>query len=163
MFDTFLKLDGIEGESTDHVHKGEIELLSFNWGVDLPTVKTASSAGAISGEKADIRLFTCRKLFDKATPSLLFHAVSGKHIKSAKVSLRRATEKPQEFIVYSFTDVLVAKVHQVGAGSAAEPVPVEDVSFAFCKFHVEYRIFGKDGMMKGSTAAGWDLKMGVKV
>ena len=28
----FLKLDGIQGESRDAKHKGEIELESFSWG-----------------------------------------------------------------------------------------------------------------------------------
>ena len=32
-YDAFLKIDGIEGESNDKTHKGEIELSSFSWGV----------------------------------------------------------------------------------------------------------------------------------
>ena len=32
-FDAFLKIEGIEGESTDKVHPGEIEIQSFSWGV----------------------------------------------------------------------------------------------------------------------------------
>jgi len=31
--DYFLKLDGIEGESQDYKHKGEIDVESFSWGV----------------------------------------------------------------------------------------------------------------------------------
>ena len=38
--DMFLKIDGIDGDSTDKKHKGEIELLSFSWGLSN---KTASS------------------------------------------------------------------------------------------------------------------------
>ncbi len=30
--DYFLKIDGIEGESNDHKHKGEIEILSWSMG-----------------------------------------------------------------------------------------------------------------------------------
>ena len=32
-FDAFLKLDGVKGESFDNTHKGEIDILSFSWGV----------------------------------------------------------------------------------------------------------------------------------
>ncbi len=32
LFDAFLKIEGIDGESADSKHKGEIELLSFSWG-----------------------------------------------------------------------------------------------------------------------------------
>ena len=30
--DFFLKVDGIEGESQDSKHKGEIEVVSWSWG-----------------------------------------------------------------------------------------------------------------------------------
>lgn len=31
--DIFIKLDGIEGESLDAAHKGEIQVLRWEWGV----------------------------------------------------------------------------------------------------------------------------------
>ena len=31
LFDAFLKIEGIEGESPDAKHKGEIQLESFSW------------------------------------------------------------------------------------------------------------------------------------
>ena len=31
--DFFLKLEGIDGESTDDKHKGELDIESFSWGV----------------------------------------------------------------------------------------------------------------------------------
>ena len=30
--DYFLKIDGIEGESADHKHKGEIDIMSYSMG-----------------------------------------------------------------------------------------------------------------------------------
>ena len=41
--DWFLKLDKIQGESTDDRHKGEIEVLSWSWGV--------AQASAVSGPR----------------------------------------------------------------------------------------------------------------
>ena len=43
-FDAFLKIDGIEGESTDKTHPGEIEIQSFSWGVS-----NTASGGAGGG------------------------------------------------------------------------------------------------------------------
>ena len=34
LFDAFLKIDGIEGESQDAKHKSEIQLESFSWGAE---------------------------------------------------------------------------------------------------------------------------------
>jgi len=31
-YDAFLKIEGVEGESTRDKHEGEIEILSFSWG-----------------------------------------------------------------------------------------------------------------------------------
>jgi type VI secretion system secreted protein Hcp len=31
--DIFLKLDGLDGESSDHAHEKEIDVLSWSWGM----------------------------------------------------------------------------------------------------------------------------------
>ncbi len=36
LFDAFLKIDGIKGESADAKHKGEIDVMSFSWGLAPP-------------------------------------------------------------------------------------------------------------------------------
>jgi len=41
--DYFLKIDGVDGESTDDKHKGEINIESWSWGV------TQSTTGAGGG------------------------------------------------------------------------------------------------------------------
>ncbi|MEO7652407.1 MAG: type VI secretion system tube protein Hcp, partial [Bryobacteraceae bacterium] len=45
MFDTFLKIDGIPGESTDDAHKEWIEVLDFDHEMTQPASATVSSAG----------------------------------------------------------------------------------------------------------------------
>ena len=35
-YDSFLKIEGIKGESLDSKHKDEIEVLSFSWGATQP-------------------------------------------------------------------------------------------------------------------------------
>jgi type VI secretion system secreted protein Hcp len=40
----FLKIDGIQGESTDASHKDEINILSYTWGESLPAA-TARGSG----------------------------------------------------------------------------------------------------------------------
>ena len=38
--DTHIKFDGVEGESTHKDHKGEIEVLSWSWGVNNVSLGT---------------------------------------------------------------------------------------------------------------------------
>ncbi len=47
-FDAFVKIDGIEGESTDSNHSGWIEALSYKAGVSQKVSVTPSSAGGAS-------------------------------------------------------------------------------------------------------------------
>ena len=51
--DSHLKFDGVEGESTHKDHKGEIEVLSWTWGVTQPANSSGGGTGrgkAIPGE-----------------------------------------------------------------------------------------------------------------
>jgi type VI secretion system secreted protein Hcp len=47
--DMFLKIDGIQGESTDNSHKDEIELLSYTWG------ESHEAASGIGGGVAEAK------------------------------------------------------------------------------------------------------------
>ncbi len=49
MFDAFLKVDGIPGESQDSKHTSWIEILSYSWGVAQRATGSSSSGGARSG------------------------------------------------------------------------------------------------------------------
>ena len=76
--DYFLKIDGIEGESEDDKHKGEIEILSFSFG--------ASNAGSMSygggggTGKVAMQDFNFTKRHDKASPKLFLHCCNGKNL-----------------------------------------------------------------------------------
>ena len=49
-FDAFLKIDGIDGESTDKTHPGEIEISSFSWGVSNPSSVGGRGGGGGAGK-----------------------------------------------------------------------------------------------------------------
>ena len=89
-FDAFIKIDGIEGESTDDKHPGWIEILSFGSGHSQNVSKTASSAGGASAERADFHDFAFEKFLDQATPKLALACASGEHIDTVRVELCRA-------------------------------------------------------------------------
>jgi type VI secretion system secreted protein Hcp len=80
MFDAFVKIDGIEGESTDAKHQGWIELVRFGIGVKQTISSTVSSAGGASAERADFSDFILRKYLDKSSPKLALACAAGTHI-----------------------------------------------------------------------------------
>ncbi len=46
--DFFIKIDGIDGESQDSMHKGEIEVLSFSWGETRTGAQGGGGVGKVS-------------------------------------------------------------------------------------------------------------------
>ena len=111
-FDAFLKLDGIEGESTDAKHKNEIQVLSFGFGVTRSGGPGSGAGGAGGGAgKAQFHDFFFTANTQKSTPKLLLAAASGQHLKSAILSVRRAGGTKQEFLKWTLSDVLVSCFH----------------------------------------------------
>ena len=126
---TFLKLDGIKGESTVKLHKGEIEISSFSFGVSNAGTAAHGSGGGAG--KTSFQSFTITKKLDKSSPALFLDAASGKHIKFADVSfMRKAGGKQQDYLKIKLTDVLISSLQQ---GQSPHGTPTESITFNFKK------------------------------
>src|SRR5262245_10668894 len=157
-FDGFLKIDGIEGESNDAKHKGEIEIQTFHWGVSQSVTGTASSTGTFSGQRCDMTALSITKQVDKASPKLAQGCAAGEHFKSAVLTLARAGGDKQPYMEYKLSDVLISSVRTGGAGVGDGGVPVEEITLAYGKIEWKYTVIGNDGKAAGNVSAGWDLK-----
>lgn len=155
----FLKLDGIAGESIDSKHKDEIELLSFSWGVTQATAGPGVGAGAAAG-RAKFKDFQVVMHVSKASPQLFLACVSGKHLKEANLSVRRAGGKEQiEYLKIKLTDVFITSLEEDGAGDR----PQETVSFNFRQFNLSYAPQQPNGALGAEVSASWDLSANIKV
>lgn len=153
--DYFLKIDGIQGESLDSKHKGEIQLESFSWGETNPG--TAHGGGGGGAGKVQMQDLHFVMQINKASPKLMLACASGKHIKQAVLTARKAGKAQQEFLVFKFTDLLVSS-YQTGGSQHAEVLPMDQVSFNFARIELEYRPQKADGSLDAPIKAGWDLK-----
>src|SRR6478672_8284426 len=86
--DMFIKIDDIQGDSLDAKHNGEIEVLQWAWGVSQRGC-AHSGSGAGTG-KVSVQDLTFTKYSDRSSPNLLKMCCSGKHFKSAKLTVRKA-------------------------------------------------------------------------
>jgi type VI secretion system secreted protein Hcp len=156
--DFFLKIDGIQGESHDAKHKNEIELSSFSW-AENQTGTQASGGGGGAGKvrMADFR-FTMRVC--KASPKLMLACANGEHINKAVLTCRKAGKEQQEYLKFTFTDVLISS-YQVGGPHEGVALPSAQVSFNYGKIEMEYREQKTDGTLAAPTQAGWDLKANI--
>jgi type VI secretion system secreted protein Hcp len=151
--DYFLKIDGIDGESLDAKHKGWIDVESWSWGESAPVGHPGGGAGAGKVQMQDLNFNT---RLSKASPPLLLACASGKHLKSAVLTARKAGKDQQEFLTFSLSDLLVSS-YQTGGAEGVE-VPMDSVSLNFAKIQVEYKELKADGTLGASVKAGWDVK-----
>jgi type VI secretion system secreted protein Hcp len=152
--DYFLKIDGIEGESTDAKHKGEIDVESWGWGATQSgTMQYGGGGGAGKVAMQDFH-FVMRH--SKASPKLMLACASGEHIKKATLTCRKAGKDQQEFLKIDFSDLLVSSF-QTG-GSANGIIPTDQVTLNFAKIEHEYKEQEATGGLKGPIKAGWDVK-----
>lgn len=124
--DYFLKIEGIEGESTAPGHTDEIQIESFSWGVTRareangPTLSDVKFVGKVN----------------KATPKLFLACASGQHIPEAKLTCRKAGSG-SDYYTITFSDLLVSS-YQTG-GSSGDVVPTDQISLNFSAIRVEYQ------------------------
>jgi type VI secretion system secreted protein Hcp len=158
--DYFLKLDGIDGESYDSKHKAEIDVSSWSWGESQ--AGTMAGGGGGGAGKVHMQDFHFTMTVNKATPKLILACASGEHIKKATLTCRKAGTDQQEFLIYTFSDLLVSS-YQTGGSGGSDVVPVEQISLNYAKVEIEYKEQKADGTLAGGIKAGWDLKLNKKV
>ena len=158
--DYFLKIEGIDGESQDSKHKGEIELQSWSWGTSQ-SGSFASGGGGGAG-KVSMQDFHFVMPVNKASPKLMLACATGEHIPKATLTARKAGKNQQEYLKYTFSDILVSS-YQTGGSGGNGVIPVDQVSFNFAKIEQEYKEQKADGSLGGAVKVGYDLKKNQKV
>ena len=151
----FLKLTGIEGESSDAKHKGEIDVLAWSWGLSEETQQTGGGGGGAG--KVKVHDLSIQKLVDLASPLLLSSSVEGKHISDGTLTARQESKGAgQEFLVFKMTNVLVTSV-SMAETSKDEVRPTETVMLNFAKLDFDYRSFKQDGSVNQEKSFRWDF------
>ena len=145
--DIFLKIAGVQGESTDDKHKNEIDVLSWSWGTSTGTAKT--KRGTIAPQC--IQDLALTKFVDSATPQLIMLAVMGQTAKDATLSVRKSgVKEQQEFLILKMTDVMVTS-YQTGGSSGNESPLVDSVMLSFSTIQGEYKKQRPDGTLGDSV------------
>jgi type VI secretion system secreted protein Hcp len=153
--DYFLQISGIEGESTDDKHKGFLDVDSWSWGETQTGPHTAGGGAGVGKVSMQDFHFTTRT--SKASPKLFLACASGQHFKEAKLVARKAGKAQQEFLTWTFSDLLVSS-YQTGGSEAGDMLPLDQVSLNFAKIRIEYKAQKADGSLDAAITAGWDAK-----
>jgi type VI secretion system secreted protein Hcp len=148
--DYFLKLDGIKGESTASGHEGEIELVSFSWGVTRE-VTAGSSEGDLKAKFEDLGVV---KFQDKSSTKLFLASASSKVIDKVVLTGIRTDLAGQQFMKIELEKVVVSSFIE---SSSTGELPTENVKLNFEKIELIYRPTNPDGSLGTPFRAGWDV------
>ena len=157
--DYFLKIEGVDGESKDDKHKNEIEIESWSFGASQSGSMAAGGGGGAG--KVSMQDFTFTKSLDKSSPKLFEALATGQHLKEAKLVLRSGGGSQLEYLVITFSDVLISS-YSTG-GSSGEDRPTESISLNFAQIKMSYVEQNADGRAGAAVEFGWDLKANKKV
>ena len=158
--DYFLKIEGVEGESTDDKHKGEIELESWSFG-GVNSGSFSSGGGGGVGKVA-LQDFHCVKKTDKASATLLTACCTGEHLPTATLVCRKAGKDQVEFLTVILSPVLISSFQSSGA-AGADVIPMEQFSMNFGKIEYKYKPQDAKGALGGEVVGGWDVTTNKKV
>jgi type VI secretion system secreted protein Hcp len=145
----FLRIDGIEGQSTHKRHPQEIQVVSFSFGAAQAAAGYSSGAGAGAG-RVSFQDFSVGARPSKASPLLLVACASGRHFRSAVFTIG---DDDGDWLEFRFEDVIVSSYQMGGTGED----PVEQLSLSFAKIELRYTERTAAGKAAGQAAGGWDL------
>lgn len=133
--DMFIKIGDIKGESKDAVHKTEIDVLAWSWGIS--NSGSAHMGGGAGAGKVNVQDLSFTKYVDSASPPLLMAGCKGTHYDTADLVVRKAGDTPLEYIKIQLTEVMVTSVSTGGSGG--EDRLTENVTLNFAKFKFSYQ------------------------
>lgn len=148
--DMFLMVKGashglIKGETQDVPHKGEIDVLSWSWGMQgRPSVGGGGAAG-----KAVIQELKVVKRIDSASTALMQALRTNELIQKAVLTLRKAGKTQHEYFKVTIEEGRVTGLHIEAGDTSGSPLTFEHVAFSFNKITIEYVPQGKDGQPLG--------------
>lgn len=154
--DAYLQIEDIKGESQDDKHKGWIECLDVDFGVDQPRNPTTSTSGGHTSARAEFDEVLIVKHTDLATPILLQHCAMGKTIPKAKFEFFRADGNGERVKYFEMVleNVLIGSVKP---GLKPAGGMQEHLCLKFSKVKWTYTQQKISGGAGGSTMGGWDL------
>jgi type VI secretion system secreted protein Hcp len=147
--DIFLKVTNpdVTGEATDSEFKGQIEVVSWSWGIqgsrDVATGKASS--------KFKVTELRVVKRIDRSSPTLMSMVKNNKPADAAVLTMRKAGGTQLPFFKVEMKKVRVTAVNLQSINSVTDPNPemIEQVELGFDKVTVTYTPQSETGAKGG--------------
>ncbi len=157
--DMFLKWGEIKGESGDAKHKGEIDVLAWSCGASQSGTTHMGTGGGAG--KVSVNDLSFTKFIDRSSPDLLLYICSGKHVKNALLTVRKAGGDPLEYLKINMEDLIISGLSTGGSGG--EDRLTENITLNFARMKYDYTPQKPDGTADSPLTTGWDIAANVKL
>ncbi|HEV7802464.1 MAG TPA: type VI secretion system tube protein Hcp [Burkholderiales bacterium] len=151
--DMFIKIGDLKGESKDATHKEQIDVLAWSWG--MSNSGSAHMGGGAGAGKVNVQDLSFTKYIDKSSTNLIMACCKGTHYDEATLVVRKAGDKPLEYVTVTMKEVLVTSVSTGGSGG--EDRLTENVTLNFAEFVTEYKDQTKTGGAGASVFAKYKI------
>jgi type VI secretion system secreted protein Hcp len=171
----YLKLDGIDGESTAKNHKKEIDVFSYEQGIDQTVFHSGGGGGSIAVDRAKLSPVRFRKNVDVASIPMLLTCAQGKLIKDAVFTFTRGAAA-FEFYKVTLNHVLITHMFQRAGTGEQYPLTftaldagdtdngfLDEVTLDYRQIRWEYRTQRPSGAPGTTVKGGWDVNANKKL
>jgi type VI secretion system secreted protein Hcp len=146
--DVFIKIEGITGESQDAMHPGEIQVTDWTWKMSQQSSMMSGSGGGAA--KATVEDLVFFHHIDRASPNLMSYCLTGRHVSTVVLTMRKAGGLPVDFLRITMRDVVVTGV--------AMSASYEQVRLSFASVRQEYLVQNAQGGSSGVVTGMFDIK-----
>ena len=157
--DMFMKIGDLKGEARDSKHKETIDVLAWSWG--MSNSGSAHVGGGAGAGKVNVQDLSFTKYIDKSSPDLMLACCNGKHYPEALLTVRKAGEKPLEYLKVTMTEVMITSVSTGGSGG--EDRLTENVTLNFAQVKVNYKEQTPTGGVGDKPEMGWNVAENAKL
>jgi type VI secretion system secreted protein Hcp len=139
--DAFIKIPGAAGESAVKGFADQIDVLAWSWGMSQSGTTHLGKGGGAG--KVNVQDLSFTHYLDASSPALIKFCCGGKHFDKVELTLRKAGDKPLNYLKIELTDVMITSLST--GGSKGEERLTENVTLNFAKFKYVYTVQKKDG------------------
>jgi len=155
-YDLFLRIEGVDGESTDASHLKWVDVLEYSWGIEEVSGGTSRTTGSMEHLNLAVT-----KTLDKTSPSMAVKCSKFEVIPTVVLAICQAGGDRAQIMRYTLEDVYVKSVHVYG-NAADEIRPVEEITFSYRKITWLYTELDATGKAKGNIEFTWNVETGMQ-
>lgn len=158
-----LRIDGVQGESSDLDHRGWIDILQLAWGSRRRITSATSTRHDRESANAEITDLTFTKHMDSSTPKLFTESCCGRGKTMVIELTRTGTGRGSDvYARYTLHNALL-RDYQVAAWSQDDEKPLEKIKISFSKMELAYMPQDEDNQPMAQIAVGFDATTNERV